>query len=267
MKTGFIGCGKMAEAIISSLISAKVLKHGDIIASDVDRTRLNTMKKKFGIVIARDNHQVAEESRILFVAVKPQQMKEALVDIAPHVSAGHLVISIAAGIKLPLIEAVLKKARVVRVMPNIPCAIAEGMSVFALGSGTRKPDRRLVKRMLGAMGEVMEMAEARFDAVTALSGSGPAFFAYCLNSFVEGAAQEGLDRVNALAIAEQTMLGTAAFLKETGIAPGAMIAQVASARGTTAEGLAILDNAQVKRQLGKAIRAAARRSRELSQGI
>lgn len=267
MKTGFIGCGKMAEAMISAMTASGVLKPAEILASDIDRNRLGLMKKRYGIGVVRDNKKVADETRTVFLAVKPQQMKDLLTEIAPIVSGNHLVISIAAGIKLSLIEAIIRNGRVVRMMPNLPCMISEGVSVYTMGAKTKKADRRTMKRLLSALGDAFEMSEARFDAVTALSGSGPAFFAYCLYSMVEGAVMEGLDRENALVIALQTMRGTASLLQKQGTDPRELMAHVASSRGTTAEGLAALDGAGASRLLQKAVRAAARRSREISQGI
>ncbi len=154
---------------------------------------------------------------------------------------------------------------VVRVMPNLPCTVGEGMSVYCLGRRARRADARTAVRLLTCFGRVREVPERLFDAVTALSGSGPAFFAYVLDALARGAQKEGLTRSDALLLAEQTMLGTARLLLDTGQEPEALIQAVASPKGTTVAGLTVLTASPVSTILARAIRAAARRSRELSR--
>jgi len=151
-------------------------------------------------------------------------------------------------------------------MPNLAVMVGEGMSVFCIGSQAKPSDRKLAARLLGCCGRVVELDERHFDAVTALSGSGPAFFTYLMSALADAAEAEGLPAGAARLLAEQTMLGAARYLLETGIDPTEFVQAVASPKGTTAAGLKVLDASAVRRILGRTIQAAARRSHELSMG-
>ena len=264
MRIGFIGCGKMGEAMMAGLIDAGRAAARDLMASDADTERRAAVRRRLRVRVTADNREIARWARVLFLAVKPQQMKEVLAEIRPAVGAGHLVVSIAAGIGVRSMETALPRARVIRVMPNMACQVAEAMSVYTAGRRASVADRRRVGRLLRGFGEALELPERLFDAVTALSGSGPAFFAYAADAMVEGAVAEGIGRADALRLAEQTLLGTARLLKERRIDPRDLIAGVTSAKGTTAEGLAVLDRAGARDMFRRTIQAAARRSRELS---
>lgn len=264
MKIGLIGAGKMAEAMIGGFLSSRICRPEEIMASEVEARRRRQLRSQLGIQVVADGAPVVEHARTLILAVKPQQLDEALGDLAARITGRHLVISIAAGRTLEWLEALLPRARVVRVMPNLACLVGESMSAFTLGSRTRAADRKTAQRLLDSCGEVVEIAEEHFDAVTALSGSGPAFFAYFMQQLVEAAIAEGLDRETAMTLARQTMLGTGAVLKAQEADPADFIAAVSSARGTTAEGMKVLNKSSIPSIARKTIRAAARRSRELS---
>jgi pyrroline-5-carboxylate reductase len=264
MKIGFIGAGKMAEAVIAALIAKGAADARDILAADISAERRAHMKRRHGIRTTPRNAEVAAHARIVFLAVKPQQLDDVLRELAPHISAGQIVISIAAGWRTARLEAWLPRGRIVRVMPNIACLVGASMNVFTRGSRARRGDAEVVRSLLACCGKTVELPEARFDAVTALSGSGPAFFAYLLDRLVDGAVAEGLRREDALILAEQTMLGTARLLIERGLSPAELAEAVTSAKGTTAAGRKILENRSVARILRRTIRAAAQRSRELS---
>jgi pyrroline-5-carboxylate reductase len=266
MKTGFIGAGKMAEAIIASLLRSKTLRTSDLFASDVDAARRRLMKQRYAINVYSKNRLVVSAAEVLFLAVKPQNLDAVLRELAPDLTEKHLVVSIAAGRTIAGMESLLPRTKVVRVMPNLPCVVAEGMSVFCMGSRTEAGDRRTALKLLSCFGKVLELPESRFDAVTALSGSGPAFFAYVLSELVEGGVQQGLDRDAALLMAEQTMLGTSRLLMDSKLDPQDLIRSVASAKGTTAAGLAVIEKSALARTLHRTIKAAARRSKELSAG-
>ena len=265
MNIGFIGSGKMAEAIIAALIDRGAVEAPAILASDVSAERRAHMERRYGIRATGCNTEVVGPARVVFLAVKPQQLDDVLRELAPHVSAEHLVISIAAGRRTAHVESRLPRGRVIRVMPNIACLVGAGMSVLTRGSRAGAGDAEVVRNLLRSCGEVVELPEECFDAVTALSGSGPAFFAYLLDRLVDGAVAEGLPRADALILAEQTMLGTARLLIEHKMAPAELADAVTSAKGTTAEGRKILETATVAEILRQTIRAAAGRSRELSQ--
>jgi len=266
MNIGFIGGGKMAEAILGGLIAKGAVRPAEILASDVSAERRAWLARQYGIGVTGANRDAAAHGLVLFLAVKPQQLDEVLRELAADVTAGHLVVSIAAGKTTGWIEERLTRGRVVRVMPNIACLVGEGMNAFARGARATASDAVVVRELLECCGRAVELPEASFDAVTALSGSGPAFFAYVLDRFVDGAVREGLPRKDALLLAEQTLLGTARLLIEKGMEPSDLAASVTSAKGTTAEGRLILETDAVAEALRRTIEAAARRSRELRQG-
>lgn len=264
MRIGFVGCGKMAEAMATGLIAAGIVKPSQVTGSDIDSQRLATLKKRHGIRAVALNQDVVTSSEVVFLAVKPYQVDAILQDIRPAVTNRHLIISIAAGVPLKFIEGILGRGRVVRVMPNMPCLVAAGMSVFTLGSRTTAADRKTAFRLLGSFGEAIELPERVFDSVTALSGSGPAFFAYLLDKMAEGATRPGLDRKTALRLAEQTMFGTARMLMGRSIDPRDLVASVATPNGTTAAGMAVIEQHGTGAALRETVKAAAKRCRELA---
>jgi len=264
MKVGFIGAGKMAEAMAGALVAAKKVGAHQIFASDISEERRALIKRKHGVNVYSSNTVVLESAEVLFLAVKPQDLDDVLLEISDRVTKKHLVISIAAGKHISQIESYLPRARVVRVMPNMACLVSEAMSVYCGGRWTTAKDRKLAEDLLSCFGKVLELPEDQFDAVTAVSGSGPAFFAYFLQHMIKAGVKEGLSREDALLLAEQTMLGTSRLFMELDIEPAALIKAVASAKGTTAAGLSVFSKSTLARSVGRAIRAAAKRSRELS---
>ncbi len=265
MKIGFIGAGKMAEALMAGLIEKAFTSADSILASDISGERLVELSQRRGIRITLDNADVVRQAEVCILAVKPQQVDEVLRQLAPQVTAAHLLVSIAAGKQTAHIESLLPAGRVVRVMPNIACLVGEGMNVFTRGVRAPASDAAMVKTMLECCGKALELPEQQFDAVTALSGSGPAFFAYLLDRLVDGAVREGLARADALLLAEQTMLGTAKLMLARGLAPAELAAAVTSAKGTTAAGREVLETPSMAALLDQTIRAAVQRSRELGR--
>ena len=265
MKIGFIGAGKMAEAMIAGLIRQGFAAADEILASDVSSERLALMRAQHGIRTTSRNGDIPAYGLLYVLAVKPQQLEAVLRELAPQTTPGHLVVSIAAGKPTRWLESLLPAGRVVRVMPNIACLVGAGMNVYARGVRAPAADGAVVQELLECCGRAVELAEPLFDAVTALSGSGPAFFAYLLDRMVDAAVAEGLPRPEALLLAEQTMLGTARLLLEQRTEPADLAAAVTSARGTTAAGREVLESGAVARILAETIRAAAARSRELGR--
>ncbi len=264
MKVGFIGAGTMAEAMIASLINSKLLMAHEISVSDINSERRNLVKQSYRVNVYSKNQVIPGVADVIFLAVKPQQLADVLEEIASNIGYQHLVISIVAGKKVQFIQSRLPQARIIRVMPNLPCTVAEGMSVFCLGGTANTSDLHTASRLLSSFGRVMELPEEQFDAVTALSGSGPAFFSYFLNLLVDASLKEGLNRHDALQLACQTMLGTAKLLMEKNLDPENLIKAVASAKGTTAAGLAVLEKSDLSEIISQTIKAAATRSAELS---
>lgn len=249
---------------MGGLIHAKHVEAHSIFASDVSADRRAALKHDHNINTYSKNVLIPEMADVIFLAVKPQQMDEVLAEISGVITDKHLVISIAAGRKLAGLEQALPAARVVRVMPNLCCLVGQAMSAFCAGAKATAEDRKAVAGLLNCVGKSVELPEDQFDAVTALSGSGPAFFAYLMQAMADAAVQEGLTPAHARLMAAQTMLGTAKLLLEKDLPADELIASVRSAKGTTDAGLKILEPSSVRTLLDEVIQAAARRSRELA---
>jgi pyrroline-5-carboxylate reductase len=264
-RIGFIGAGKMATALAKGMLRGGVASASSLCASDPlvearDRFCLET-----GVRVVESNLDVARRSDVLVLAVKPQSMPAALEEIRPAVTAEHLVISIAAGITIASLgEGLGPNARLVRVMPNTPALIGEGASAYALGVHARPGDEAVVKAFLGSVGEAVCVPESLLDAVTGLSGSGPAFVYLVIEALSDGGVRAGLPRDVAMLLAAQTVLGAAKMVRETGEHPGVLKDQVASPGGTTIAGLHALEVAGVRGALIEAVQAATRRSAELA---
>ncbi len=259
MRTGFIGGGKMAEALLSALLARDVCPPEALAVSDVDATRADQLRERYGIETGQDNRRVARRSEAVVLAVKPQDL-EAVLDALGDACDGRLVVSIAAGRRLAFFETRLPGARLVRVMPNLACQVGQGMSAYCGGAGATDADLAFVRRMLECCGKTVFLEESFFDTVTALSGSGPAFLAYVAQALADTAVDRGLPPETAMLLMLQTMAGTAAVLLETGMTPAALMANVASKGGTTAAGLAVLEQSPLRDILQATLAAAADRS-------
>ena len=264
MKIAFIGGGKMAEAIMSALLRSGVIDVDDLAVSDIDGRRRRELHESLGVHVTYDSRHVVHECDVIFLAVKPQQLDEVLDGIA-NSSSGKLFISIAAGKRLAAIASRLPGGRVVRVMPNLAALVAESMNVFCADAIVTESDRQTVNLLLESFGRVIELGEEHFDAVTALSGSGPAFICYILNAMAEGGQALGLNDEDARILARQTLFGTAKLLENDLYEPDSLIAAVSSARGTTEAGMEVLSKTTVTDDLARTLAAAAQRSRELSK--
>ncbi len=262
IKLGFIGTGKMSSALISSIYKIKPYK---ITASNRTKEKLIQLKKKFpGIKIAKSNIEAVKNSDIVFICVKPHDIGTVLEEIKND-AENKLIVSIAAGIKTGYIENELKNARVIRAMPNVACIAGEMAAGISAGKNAAKKDLNSIKKILEEAGKSFVVDEGLMDIVTAISGSGPAFFAYLINAFKEAGIKQGLSEKTALGLASQTMLGTAKLLAENNIKPEELINMAASPKGTTMAGLEVLGKSKIKEILEMAIEAAARRSRELAK--
>lgn len=267
-RIGFIGAGKMAEAIAAGGIRGGVVSSPrDVVMHDKLPERLSLLEDRLGITVAKTLGEVVDQAGILVLAVKPQDVNPLLERLEGEVSSRHLVVSIVAGRRLSdLQERLGAGIRLVRVMPNLPLQVGEGMSVLCAGDHARNDDAETAARLFRCAGRVRFMPEEMFDAVTALSGSGPAFFAFLVQSLVSGARELGMEEAAARELAVQTMLGAAKVLGSGTTAPEDFIRAVASPGGTTAEGLKELRASDVGTVLFRTLAAATRRSRELSGG-
>ena len=264
MKLGFFCSGKMAEAILSGVLQSEQVAAGDVVACDTAQERLDLMRSEYAVETTASAAEMIQSCDVVVIAVKPQNMESILQEVSAFFTEEHLLISIAAGKRLEFLRAVCGvKPRLVRVMPNLALMAQEGMSAFCMDGQASDEDRELTARIFGSSGAVLELEEQYFDAVTALSGSGPAFVAYLLKGFVDGAVKQGLPEKAARLLAEQTMIGTGIYLQESERDIGKFIQEVCSPGGTTEAGMNVLSNSDAAEVLAKTLAAAANRSREL----
>ncbi len=242
---GFIGAGKMATALIRGMLRSGVAGTATIAASDPLESARSGLAADTGIRVYEANAPVVERSDVLVLAVKPQTMPQVLSQLRPLLGPGHLVVSIAAGVSIAtLVEALGPDRRIVRVMPNTPALLGEGASAYALGPGVPTTDEAVMKAFLSSVGRAVQVPETMLDAVTGLSGSGPAFVYLMIEALADGGVRVGLPRDIATMLAAQTVLGGARMVLETGLHPGVLKDQVASPGGTTIAGLHALERAE-----------------------
>lgn len=267
LTVGFVGGGNMGEALIKGLLGANLVPASAIHATDVRLDRLKELDRQYGIQVSSDNVELVRHSDIVILAVKPQIMDAVLKEIAPAVTRKKLLISIAAGVSTAKIRAVLhKEARLIRVMPNTPALVLEGVTAIAKADGLEPDDLDTAGEIFSAVGRVVVLDETLMDAVTGLSGSGPAYVAVVIESLADGGVRMGLDRITAMTLATQTVLGAAKLLLETGLHPGALKDMVSSPGGTSIAGIAALEEGGIRTTFIKAVERATERSRELGQG-
>ncbi len=263
-RIGLIGAGQMATALARGWVRAGLVPADAIVASDPSAEAREHFAQASGAKTTSDNQEVAAASDVLVLAVKPQQMSGALAQLRGAVTPGQLVISVAAGVRLRILaDGLGPKVRLVRVMPNTPCLVGRGACAYCLGAEATEEDGRLVDQLLGAVGRCYRVDEKLLDAVTGLSGSGPAFVYVMIEALSDGGVRMGLPRPVALGLAAQTVLGAAEMVLETGEHPAVLKDRVASPGGTTIAGLKALEAGGVRAALIEAVEAAARRSAEL----
>lgn len=262
MKIGFIGGGNMAEAMIKGMKSQGIK---DIRVSEPREERRHYLQQNYGIETTVSNKEVASLCNIIILAIKPQNMETVLDEISEIVTDEKTVVSIAAGITLASLSLKLKTKKLIRVMPNTPALVQEGMTVMSLCECFSDRDISIVREIFMSIGKVITLPERYMDAVTALSGSGPAFFALFIEAMVEGGIKMGLNRADALALAIQTAMGTSKLL-DTGMSPLEIREMVTSPGGTTAAGLKIFDEKGFKDTVIAAVKAATDRAKEIGDG-
>ena len=258
---GFIGGGNMAEALIKGM-TAKGMK--EIVVSEPREERGKELQRAYGIQTTTSNREVAASCDIIFLAVKPQIMEAVLDEIAADITDKKMVVSIAAGITLSYLTSKLKTELIIRVMPNTPAIVQEGMSVMSLCGCFHGKELDTVKSILMSVGKVIVLPEDQMNAVTALSGSGPGFIALFTEAMIEAGVKLGLNRPDAVELSVQTMLGTARLL-DTGISAGNLIKMVTSPGGTTAAGLKVFEEKDLMGVVADALKAAQVRADELGR--
>jgi pyrroline-5-carboxylate reductase len=264
-KIGFIGSGNMGEALISGLISSGSSDPLHIICSDVSEERLEQMASTYAVTVTTDNLKVVRESDIVIYAIKPQIMASVLMETAEALDMSKIVISIAAGVPLAAIESCLNKdLRLIRVMPNVAVAVKEGAAAVAAGVHTQPEDIQLAMAIFNSVGKCIFLKENYLmDAVTGLSGSGPAYIFMIVDALADAGVKMGLSRRHSLLLASQTILGAAKLLQETKAHPGALKDSVTSPGGTAIAGLHTLEKGGLRTTLINAVEAATQRSKEL----
>ncbi len=261
---GFLGAGKMATALAHGFINARLATPERLIASDLVKPARDAFARETGAKTVTENAEVVAAADVLFIAVKPDQVAALLQSIAPKLDhARHLLVSIAAGVTLAKLETAAPGNRFIRVMPNTPALVGASASAYALGSLATSTDADLTQRLLGSVGIALAVKEKLLDAVTGLSGSGPAYGFLMIEALADGGVAAGLPRDIAQKLAAQTLLGAAKMVLETGQHPGALKDAVCSPGGTTIEAIHELEKAGVRAGLINAVRASAEKSKKL----
>lgn len=266
LKIGFLGAGKMATALAKGFLNAKLVKATQLFAADPYPAAREHFTAETGAKAFATNVEVAKTATVLILATKPDQVTTALGEISGTFTGSHLLISIAAGVTIAKLEAGLPaRSRVIRVMPNTPALVGAGASGFALGKHATSADGELAQKLLSAVGLALPVKESLLDAVTGLSGSGPAYVYQFIEALSDGGVASGLPRDVATRLAAQTVLGGAKMVLETGQHPGLLKDQVTSPGGTTIEGLHELEKGKLRATVMSAVRAATEKSRKLGQ--
>lgn len=261
---GFIGAGNMAEALIKGLIGKGIADPKNISASDISTQRVTHVGKTYAIKTVTDNRNLVSGNDIVILAVKPGDVYQVLDGIRDQLNSRKVLVSIAAGIRLSKIEERLKRgSRVVRVMPNTPALILEGASALSKGKFATDKDLDCAKSLFDAVGETAIVKEELMDAVTGLSGSGPAYIFMIIEALSDAGVKVGLNRELAQFLTIQTLIGAAKLVKESGKHPGRLKDMVASPGGTTIAGIHALEKGRLRGILMDAVEAATRRSKEL----
>ncbi len=261
---GFLGAGRMATALAQGLIRGGMVPPEHLLASDPVSAAREAFSAATGAEVLDNNLRLVERAQVVVLAVKPQQWEAAVGPLRAVLTPGHLVVSIMAGVTLARLRAALgPDPRLVRVMPNTPALVGEGASGFTLADNCTAEDAPFVERMLGCVGIAQQVSEPALDAVTGLSGSGPAFVYLMIEALSDAGVLCGLPRDVATRLAAQTLRGGASMVLETGQHPGVLKDQVTSPAGTTIAGLTALESGAVRASLIEAVRRAFERSREL----
>lgn len=265
-KIGFLGGGNMGEALIRGIVKTGIVPPQELFVTDVRLDRLEELSRTYGLHTLSDNALLVRRVDVVILAVKPQILKAVLQEIAPA-TPGKLLVSIAAGVSTTEIRRHLPAGtRLIRCMPNTPALVLEGATALARGRDLAPGDLETAQAIFEAVGRVVVLEEEHMDAVTGLSGSGPAYIALVVEALADGGVKVGLDRQTAMTLATQTVLGSARLLLETGAHPGQLKDMVTSPGGTSIAGIHTLEAGGLRRTLIDAVERATLRSRELGRG-
>ena len=263
---GFIGAGAMGEAMIKGFINSGRVAPGDIVAAEPREAQRNNLREKYGIQVVIENSKVIERCELVFLAVKPQVIAGVLTEISRGLQKKHVLLSIAAGISLQFLEDNCPPGTSVwRIMPNTPALAGEGMIAYCGGRWVTAEQEEIIHPLLASLGTAIKLPENYMNAVTGLSGSGPAYILYFLEAMIDGGVKAGLPRDISSELALQTLYGTAYMLKEEKTHPALLKEKVTSPGGTTIYGLHVLEKGAVAGWIMEAVVEAARRARELEK--
>ena len=266
-KIGFIGSGKMAGAIIKGLIKTQFIEPANIMATQAEPTGLDEKSKSLGVKIILDNKELVQNSDLIIIAVKPNQVADVLEEIKPFINKDKLVVSIAAGVNVSKIEGRLPEGtRVIRVMPNTPALIGEGMSGMFGGKNASKDDIEYVKKLLSTVGKCIVVDdESQIDIVTAISGSGPAFYYKLINDIALAGEKLGLDYEKSLTLSIQTAIGSAKMAQNRTSDMETLISNVATKGGCTRVGVDVMESKDTQKILYEVVASTARKASELGR--
>jgi pyrroline-5-carboxylate reductase len=267
-RIGFIGSGNMGTALVRGLISSGTSSADRVICSDIKETKTQALHERFGVETTSDNCRVARESDIVIYAIKPQIMARILRETAPCLDMSKVVVSIAAGVPLAAIQSCLKKdLRLIRVMPNVGSAVMESATGITAGDHAQNGDLELVVDIFESVGKTVVVDEYLMDAITGLSGSGPAYIFLIVDALADAGVKVGLSREDALYLSAQTLLGSAKLLMETQEHPSRLKDSVTSPGGTAIAGLHTLEEGGLRTTLINAVESATKRARELGEAV
>lgn len=263
IKLGVIGGGVMAEAIVSRLIAQNIIKADEVLVSEPSLQRRSFWQENYQVQVSMSNLEVAKTAEVMLLAVKPQVFSQVAVDFQEGIRPDLLIISILAGVGLERLQTAFPLQPIVRAMPNTPATVGAGITGIAPNKEVTLSQLEQAKTIFGSVGAVVEVPEELLDAVTGLSGSGPAYVAMVVEALADGGVAAGLPRAIAAQLALDTVLGTATLLKESQLHPAVLKDRVTSPGGTTIAGIAALEKAGLRSALIEAVKAATVRSKEL----
>ncbi|MFC1978463.1 pyrroline-5-carboxylate reductase [Chloroflexota bacterium] len=264
MKLAFIGGGNMGGAIIKSIVDKKIALPDDIVVSDVDASKLKAIAKDLKVKTTRNNTEAVNDADVIMLAIKPQILSNVLEELEGQISENQLVVSIIAGATINTICNGLKHTAVVRMMPNTPAQMGEGMSVWTATAGVSAEQKRLAEAILDTLGKQIYFEDEKYiDMATAVSGSGPAYIYLIIEALIDAAVHIGLPRQQAEEMILQTVLGSALFLQKSGRHPAELRSMVTSPGGTTAEGLFKLEKGKLRATITKAVMASYKKAKKL----
>ena len=264
-KVGFVGAGSMAEALIEGMLKENVVAANKLYISDINPSRLDTLAAKYNVNQVQNNYDLIAEADYVILAVKPQVIDQVLNQIGAEITAEQTVFSIAAGVSTKDIESYLDKVPVVRLMPNTPALIGEAAIAYSLGEHAQAEERATVEELFSVSGTVTKIKENLMDAVTGLSGSGPAYIYLIIEALSDAGVNMGLPREKSTELTLQTIIGAAKMVKESELHPGELKDNVTSPGGTTIKGMQQLEESGLRGILYKTVEAAANKSKQLTK--